>query len=280
MKRILASNNIYYLFKSSPKNGRKQHYEDIFVPKYFLNLFKLSKKKKILKAENKKYEEKDYLLNINSYFKPEQIDKINSYQKYVQKKNIKKNNRVFSANIKLLPKIKYSNNDIISCNSKNSIKKDYNKKCIKHNSTNNEIIPSSTKLNEKNNNNYIPIKNIRKIKINDYCKNNSVETSSRSKNYDNNNIKSTIRSRNEIIIPSQMENSEAPSLKSISILRGKKININVIKYKFINYNKSIMNKKINCFKIPKFDKKKDVEKISKSKIAKKKINTKYKQYKK
>ena len=127
MKRIVASNNIYYIFKPAFKNDKRRYYEDIFVPKFFLNLYHLSKKKKILKVENKKYEDKDYLLNINSYFKQEQINNINTYNtntgnKSVTNKNFKIKNRFFSANAKNLPKIRYTVNDILHGNFKSTKK--------------------------------------------------------------------------------------------------------------------------------------------------------------
>jgi hypothetical protein len=259
MKRILASNNIYYLFKSTPNNGKKIHYEDVFVPKFFLNLFKLSKKKKKLRSENKKYEEKDYLLNINSYFKPEQLDTINAYnnnnkQKFIPKSTYGKRNRLFSANIKALPKLKYTINDIISCNSKNNAKID-NYKYIKHNCTISEIYPKKTKKNDKDNN-FIAIKNIRKIKINDNSKNNSIENSSRTKNYENNNIKSIIKSRNDII-PNQIEEKklkfETTSLKSVSVLKAGRLEN---RKQLIDYTKSIISRKISFLRTPKADEKK------------------------
>ena len=133
MKSIIKdSNNIYYLFNSSLKNGKRRYFEDIFVPKFFLNLYNLGKKKKNLEIEDKKLDDKDYLLNLNSYFKKEKVNnKRNTYAKNKNNnnKNInvnkKKNIRFFSANIKKLktdlPKIKYIINENI-CNDSNQNK--------------------------------------------------------------------------------------------------------------------------------------------------------------
>ena len=263
MKRIVASNNIYYIFKSSPKNGKKRHYEDIFVPKFFLNLYKLSKKKKILKNENKKHEDKDYLLNINSYFKQEQNGNINTFNvnngyKSVQNKNTKNNNKRFlSANIKGLPVIRYTINDILNGNYKNNLRIE-SLKSVKQNSINNEIKSKKNilfikKVKEKNNN-VKTIKNIRKIKINEYngSKNNSADNSVNEqfeeKNYESIKVKNSIKSRNIYDIHSQINekklNSEAASLKNISIFNRGMFQFNN-KNKFNNKNQSIIKTKIN-----------------------------------
>ena len=82
-----------------------------------MNIYSLSKKKKIPKCENKKQEDKDYLLNINSYFKQNQINNINTYinngNKSTKNESFKLNKRFFSANINRLPKIRYTVNDIL-----------------------------------------------------------------------------------------------------------------------------------------------------------------------
>ena len=46
MKRFHLSNHIYYLFKSNNNEGSQNSYEDVFVPKIFINLFNLSNKPK------------------------------------------------------------------------------------------------------------------------------------------------------------------------------------------------------------------------------------------
>ena len=263
MKRIVASNNIYYIFKSSPKTGKKRHYEDIFVPKFFLNLYKLSKKKKILKIEKKKHEEKDYLLNINSYFKQEQNGNINAYNfnngyRSVQNKNTKNNyKRFLSANIKGLPVIRYTINDILTGNYKNYLKIE-SLKSVKQNSINNDIksknnILFTKKIKEKNNN-VKTIKNIRKIKINEYngsknnSENNSVNEHFEEKNYESIKVKNSIKSRNIYDIHSQINekklNLEAASLKNISIFNRGMFQFNN-QNKFNNKNQSIIKTKIN-----------------------------------
>ena len=263
MKRIVASNNIYYIFKSSPKTGKKRHYEDIFVPKFFLNLYKLSKKKKILKIEKKKHEEKDYLLNINSYFKQEQNGSINAYNfnngyRSVQNKNTKNNyKRFLSANIKGLPVIRYTINDILTGNYKNYLKIE-SLKSVKQNSINNDIKSKNnilfTKKKKEKNYNVKTIKNIRKIKINEYngSKNNSEDNSVNEhfeeKNYESIKVKNSIKSRNIYDIHSQINekklNSEAASLKNISIFNRGMFQFNN-QNKFNNKNQSIIKTKIN-----------------------------------
>ena len=173
MKAIIKdSNNIYYLFNSSLKYGKRKYFEDIFVPKFFLNLYNLGMKKKISDIEDKKLDYKDYLLYLNSYFKKEKVNnKRNTYAKNKNNnnKNInvnkKKNIRFFSANIKKLesnlPKIKYIINENI-CNNSNK-----NKNAINNNIRNSNIINKKSNNLKSINDDDIIIKNtINKIGIN------------------------------------------------------------------------------------------------------------------
>ena len=303
MKRIVASNNIYYIFKPAFKNDKRRYYEDIFVPKFFLNLYHLSKKKKILKVENKKYEDKDYLLNINSYFKQEQINNINTYNtntgnKSVTNKNLKIKNRFFSANAKNLPKIRYTVNDILHGNFK-STKKVASLKTLKKNNNmrnniNNDISQKKSlslsnkkekKIKEKFKNTKI-IKNIKNYKINEY--NNSKNNSINKENEKNEEkIKNLIKSRNQKCLQEEINKSEnikleTTSLKNITIFNDRRFNFNIKnnknnKNKYYNFNKSLNktknNKEFNILK--KFQNKdKDNSKESdnsKSKILKKSL---------
>ena len=266
MKKVVASNNIYCIFKPSSKNNKKRFYEDIFVPKFFLNLYILSKKKKIPKLENKKHEDKDYLLNINSYYKQEQISDINlnnnNDNKSVQNKKIKNNKRFYSANPKELPKIRYTVNDILLGN----FKKRNNKKIesainIKGKDNNNENIKNKAlsfsikkekENNKENENNIKIIKNINKFKINEYMSSKNSTTN----NYNNENeknskltFKNSIKSRNLNFLKNEINKSKnlnlETTLKNTTIFNGKRFNFSFNnKNKYYNFNKSISKTKI------------------------------------
>ena len=279
MKRIVGSNNIFYIFKPSFKNDKRRLYEDIFVPKFYLNLYHLSKKKKILKVEHKKYEDKDYLLNINSYFKQEQIDNINVYNtntgnKSVQNKIYKMKNRFFSANPKELPKIKYTVNDILNANFKSIPKNMNNRNKNNEISQKNTLSLSNKKENktlkytdkEKESNNIKIMNNIKRFKINDYksTNNNVIKDSKNNCEFqenekNNEKDKNVTKSRNQHNL-NESENLklETTSIKNSTPFKERKFNFNIkSKNKYYNFNKSITKTKINInFNILK-DSKKD-----------------------
>ena len=274
MKRIVASNNIYYLFKSSSKNSKRRYYEDIFVPKLFVNLYNLSKKRKVPKLENKKYEDKDYLLNINSYFKQEQINDIktisNIDNRSVPNKNIRINKRFFSANPKGLSQVRYTVNDILLGTYKNKKSKNIeNSTNIKGiNTYNNENKQKKTlkfslkkeKESKKETENNNKIKNTHKLYINGYniFKNNS-PNNNKNENEKNNEltINNSLKSRNINFLKNELNknknlNIETTSLKNNSIFNGRRFNfrINNNKNKYYKFNKSISktNTKLSIFK--------------------------------
>ena len=261
MKRIVEQNNIYYIFKPSPKNNTKRYCEDIFVPKYFINLYNLSKKKKKLKKENKKYEDKDYLLNINSYFKPEQIFNINTYNtndgnKSVQNKNSK---RVFSAYINGLPKIRYTVNDIFHSKNNKKIESISN---IKNKNINKKAIMQrkrtfSLKKEVKMEKQEQIFKNIKIFKINksNNSKNNSKNNSEEKKIKIQE--KNDIKSRNKNYKQNSGSESknlkiDAKSLKNFTHFNYRRFNFNINNNKYYKFNKSItkskITKKFNIFK--------------------------------
>ena len=305
MKRFAAKNNIYYIFKPSSKPNKKRYFEDIFVPKFFINLYNLSRKKKIIKDENKKYEDKDYLLNINSYFRAEQIGTLNTYNtninknngsKSVKNKNIKLNKRIFSANLKKLPKIRYTTNDILYGNYNKrieSLKNIKNKIDIgKNNITKKRALsPSNKKIKEneskkdikkeKNYKNNKILKNMKfKINENKVSKNNSLNNSKnniKNKEIDNNYDEKTLKSRNENSLPNKIEVSKSKIVNSVKNnpifnISNFHFNIKNKKYKYCNFNKSIskskINRKFNFFQKDKKNKNEEGNDLSKSKIAK------------
>ena len=78
MKRFQVSNHIYYLFKKNNIDGLQNSYEDVFVPKIFMNLFSLSKKRKKQNIPKKSNIPKYFLLNSNSYLSNQQIENLNT----------------------------------------------------------------------------------------------------------------------------------------------------------------------------------------------------------
>ena len=297
MKRIVDSNNIFYIFKPSFKNDKRRLYEDIFVPKFYLNLYHLSKKKKILKVEHKKYEDKDYLLNINSYFKQEQIDNMNAYNtntgnKSVQNKIYKMKNRFFSANPKDLPKIRFTFNDILNHNYK-SIKKNINNRnnnieifrkntLSLSNKNDKKALKFTEKEKDKEVNNIKIINNIKRFKINDYnsTNNNGIKYTKNLEENEKNNEKSknVVKSRNQ----QNLNVSENLKLETISIKnntlfneRRFTFNLNKSKNKYYNFNKSItkikINNNFNIFKDSKIDKNQEKDNSVNSKILQKSV---------
>ena len=318
MKRDAAQNNIYYIFKPSSKTNKRRYFEDVFVPKFFINLYNLSRKKKITKDESKKYEDKDYLLNINSYFKPEQVSTLNTYNtninnnnintgsKSVKNKNLKINKRLFSANLKRLPKIRYTANDILYGNynyskrieSLKNIK--YKNDLSKNNITRKRALSSSNKKSkenlskkdikkEKNAKNNRILKNMKfKINENKVSKNNSVNNSKnkiKNKEIGSNIDEKIMKSRNEKSLPNKIEEGKSKNVHSVknnSVFNVSNFHFNIKnnKYKYCNFNKSITKSKItrkfNFFLKDKKNKneEKDFSKasdLSKSKITKNSI---------
>ena len=291
MKRVVEPNNIYYIFKANSKNNKKRYFEDIFVPKFFLNLYKLSKKKKIAKYENKKNEDKDYLLNINSYFKQDQIKNINTYinkgYKSTKNKNIKIYKRFFSANTKRLPKIRYTANDILLGDYK------YKHKKIESLKNNNTIkrVKSTKKEKEKNSYNTKDLKNndkkeifknVKKLNINEgkSKSENKYNEKKKDKEIEKNCDEKEI-SRNINEVPKKLK-LESTLLKNFTIFNDKR-RFNFNKNKYYNFNQNItklkLNKKLYFLKTVKKEKKdksedKEISKgsnQSKSKITKNSI---------
>ena len=234
MKTIIKDpNNIYYLFNSSLKNGKRRYFEDIFVPKFFLNLYNLGKKKKVPEIEDKKLDDKDYLLNLNSYFKKEKINnKRNTYvkNKNNNNKNIKvnknKNIRFFSANIKKLktdlPKIKYIINENL-CNNSNK-----NKNIINNNIRNNNN-KKSTNLKSINDNDIIIRNSINKNDINNINKDDLYNIYINNKK-ENPKKRSILNSINIEFVPRKPINYSSKTEKEIKI--------KILKQNLINANKN------------------------------------------
>ena len=267
MKRVVAQNNIYYIFKSNQKSNRKRFCEDIFVPKFFLNIYNLSKKKKSSKCENKKQEDKDYLLNINSYFKPDQINNLNTYinngNKSTKNKSFKINKRLFSANIKGLPKIRYTVNDILFGDFKRNNKRIGSLKTIEKikalKSSKNDKDKKDIEKKEKFVKKSKIFKNIKKFKINEsknYSKNNSMNNYKEKETEKNNEEKGNSRNKKNIKNDTKKElKLESTSLKNITIFNDRRFNFNMSnKNKYYNFNKSL-NQKTNILKTFKKEKK-------------------------
>ena len=100
MKRFHLSNHIYYLFKSNNNEGSQNSYEDVFVPKIFINLFNLSNKPKKHFNHKKNNQTKFFSLNSNSYFPNKQMGKLNTIDinnNFLAYKKFGNNKRYFSA---------------------------------------------------------------------------------------------------------------------------------------------------------------------------------------
>ena len=100
MKRFHLSNHIYYLFKSNNNEGSQNSYEDVFVPKIFINLFNLSYKPKKHFNHKKNNQTKFFSLNSNSYFPNKQMGKLNTIDinnNFLAYKKFGNNKRYFSA---------------------------------------------------------------------------------------------------------------------------------------------------------------------------------------
>ena len=100
MKRFHLSNHIYYLFKSNNNEGSQNSYEDVFVPKIFINLFNLSNKHKKHFNHKKNNQTKFFSLNSNSYFPNKQMGKLNTIDinnNILAYKKFGNNKRYFSA---------------------------------------------------------------------------------------------------------------------------------------------------------------------------------------
>ena len=126
MKRFNISKHIYYLFKPNNNNGLLNSYEDVFVPKILLNLYNISKKPKKCNLHKKTNQAKFFLLNSNSYFPNNNLNKLNDCifnNTFIAHKSFGNNKRYFSANKKnfqtSLPSLQKLNNN----NHSNSITK-------------------------------------------------------------------------------------------------------------------------------------------------------------
>ena len=100
MKRFQVSNHIYYLFKKNNIDGLQNSYEDVFVPKIFMNLFSLSKKRKKQNIQKKSNIPKYFLLNSNSYLSNQQIENLNTgdiNNNFIANNMFGNNKRYFSA---------------------------------------------------------------------------------------------------------------------------------------------------------------------------------------
>ena len=160
MKRFHVSNHIYYLFKSNNNDGKHNSYEDVFVPKLFINLYNLAKKPKKHNVQKKSNHTKFFLLNYNSYFSNNQFDKLNTVdfnKTLVGYKSFGNNKRYFSAvgkkdpmNYPIIHKTINNNKDINV--SKNKLKPKcgdkINKKIIKK--QNIKLLTLNKKLNNIN----------------------------------------------------------------------------------------------------------------------------------
>ena len=158
MKRFQVSKHMYYLFKRNDNEGIQNNYEDIFVPKIFINLYNLSKKPKKKSIKKKNDQPKYYLLNSNSYFSNQQLDKfkIYDYNNLFVPNKIFGNNKRYSSTKKTFqtcfPAVKKSinknkkfnqiKNKIAQLKSLNNSKD----KILKHNTN----IPQNKKLNFSN----------------------------------------------------------------------------------------------------------------------------------
>ena len=245
MKRFHLSNHIYYLFKSNDNDGTQNSYEDVFVPKIFINLFNLAKKPKKQNIQKKSNNTKFYLLNSNSYFSNNQIDKLNigNINKYVAHKNFGNNKRYFSAmkkNIQTyVPSVQKTiiNKDINMLKNKIKQSKCDSKINRKIKKPNVKLLALNKKLN--NLNKIMKIQNINFQKMNNEIEKNKEDKSKRLLNlsveYINNGKKD-----NEIFT------IESFSLKNKIELTAKKINDNNNQNNFVN--KKLTNNIIKNYK--------------------------------
>ena len=134
MKRFHISNHIYYLFKLNNREGTQSSYEDVFVPKIFINLFNLSSKQKKQSVQKKSNQTKFFLLNSNSYFSNNLLEKfntgdINNLIEYKKFGNDKRYFSAFSKNFKTyFPTFQESNKDIKNIIKTHKIERNVNKK--------------------------------------------------------------------------------------------------------------------------------------------------------
>ena len=120
MKRFNISQHIFYLFKPENDFGTEQKSrEDVFVPKFFVNLYNLAKKQKKMnmKAYNNN-QTKFFLLNSNSYYSNLQLSKMKTFDinKNFVANNIFGNNKRYNSTRKNLmgqfPTLQKNNNGI------------------------------------------------------------------------------------------------------------------------------------------------------------------------
>ena len=183
MKRFQVSKHMYYLFKRNDNEGIQNSYEDVFMPKVFINLYNLSKKPKKKSIKKKNNQPKYFLLNSNSYFSNQQMDKFDTYDinsLFVPNKIFGNNKRYFSTNKKYktyFPVVKKSINKNKNFNLlKNKIAqmKSVNNskiKILKHNTN----VPQNRKLNFQNK--MIRMENIECPELNEEIEKNKEEKS-------------------------------------------------------------------------------------------------------
>ena len=118
MKRFNITKHIFYLFKPDDNSGSEQKSrDDVFVPKFFMNLYNLTKKQKKInmKAYNNN-QAKFFLLNSNSYFSNLQLAKMKTFNvsnNFVANNIFGNNKRYYSSRKKILnqfPSLQKRNN--------------------------------------------------------------------------------------------------------------------------------------------------------------------------
>ena len=255
MKRFHVSKHIYYLFKSNNNEGTQNSYEDVFVPKIFINFINLSNKPKKQSIPKKSNQTKFFLLNSNSYFSNYQLEKVNNgdINNIIAFKKFGNNKRYFSAKKKnfrtYFPTLRKSNNKEINIKNKiqqNKVENKANKKIKKQNTN---LLTINKKVNIPNK--IIKIKNIEIPKFHKEIEKNKDENQ---KKLINISVEYKKKENNN------NENSEPDSflLKNNLELSSKKIN-DINKNNYIN--KKLTNNLINNYQNDKTQKNKYNHKI-------------------
>ena len=262
MKRFHLSNHIYYLFKSNNNEGSQNSYEDVFVPKLFINLFNLANKPKKQLIPKKNNQTKFFSLNSNSYFPNKPIEKLNTIDinnNLLPYKKFGNNKRYFSAVSKKLqanfPTIQKANiNKNINIKNKNKLLKFDNKSNKKNKKQITKIVAINRKLNIENK--FIKIKNLECPKFDNEIEKNKEEKS-----------KSLINLSGEYI-KKKKNNSELNDLDSF-LLKNKN-DISTEKLKDFNnnkyYDKKLTNNLIKKYQSDKIQSKKYKPKMLMSSI--------------
>ena len=252
MKRFHLSNHIYYLFKSNNNEGSQNSYEDVFVPKLFINLFNLANKPKKQLIPKKSNQTKFFSLNSNSYFPNKQIEKLNTIDlnnNYLPYKKFGNNKRYFSAVSKKkethFPILqKGNNNKNINIKNRNKLLKYDNKSNKKNKKQITKIVSINRKINIENK--FIKIKNLEVPKFDNEIEKNKEEKS-----------KSLINLSGEYI-KKKKNNSELNDLDSF-LLKNKN-DISTEKLKDFNnnkyYDKKLTNNLIKKYQSDKIQSKK------------------------